>query len=97
VGQLIGADRVAAGELGRGGIVGNRLDLEDVKPAEFRNLGESERAIVHQPGGGGMRHERLGHTKSPENKLGRPFPERPLSKAIYAPATARASGNSALR
>ncbi len=47
--ELAGADRVAAGELGRGGIVGDGLDFEDVEPAKFRDLLESERRIVDQP------------------------------------------------
>ena len=61
VGQLVGADRVAAGELGRRGVVGDRLDLEDVQPAEFGDLFEAERGVVDQPGGGRVRHEGLGH------------------------------------
>ena len=61
MGQLAGADRVAAGQLGRGGIVGDRLDLEDVKAAEFGDLLERQRGVVDQPGGGRMGHEGLGH------------------------------------
>ena len=66
VGQFAGADRVAPGQLGRRGVVGDRLDLEDVQPAEFGDLFEAERGIVDQPGGGRMRHERLGHLTSPQ-------------------------------
>ena len=59
--ELAGADRVAPGQLGRSGIIGDRLDLEDVEPAKFGDLLERQRAVVDQPGGGRMGHERLGH------------------------------------
>ena len=75
MGQLAGADRVAAGQLGRRGVVGDRLDLEDVEPAEFGDLLERQRGIVDQPGGGRMGHERLGHDKSPL-KMNRAAPSR---------------------
>ena len=65
LGELAGADRVAPGQLGRGGIVGDRLHLEDVEAAKFGDLLEGERAVVDQPGGGRMGHERLGHCGSP--------------------------------
>ena len=39
--QLAGADRVAAGQLGRCRVVGNRLHLEDVEAAEFGDLLEA--------------------------------------------------------
>ena len=58
--QFAGADRIASGQLGRGGVVGDRLDLEDVQPAEVRDLIERERGVVDQPGSGRVRHERLG-------------------------------------
>jgi hypothetical protein len=63
--QLVGADRIAAGELGRGRVIGNRLDFQDVKAAEFGDLLERERAILDQPGGGRMGHQGLGHCHSP--------------------------------
>ena len=63
VGQLVGPDRVAASELGRRGVVGDRLNLEDVEPAEFGNLLERQRTIVDQPRGGRMRHQGLGHCR----------------------------------
>ena len=59
-GELARAQRVAAGELGRGGIVGDRLHLEDVQAAEFGDLLEGERRVVDQPGSGRVGHERLG-------------------------------------
>ena len=68
VGELAGADRVAAGQLGRRGIVGDRLDLEDMQAAELGDLLEGERAVVDQPGGGRVGHQGLGHWKSPESK-----------------------------
>ena len=61
VGQLAGADRVAAGQLGRRGVVGDRLHLEDVKAAEFGDLLEGQRTVLDQPGGGRMGHQGLGH------------------------------------
>ena len=45
VGQLAGADRVAAGQLGRGRIVGDRLHLEDVQAAELGDLLERQRLL----------------------------------------------------
>jgi hypothetical protein len=56
LGQLARADRVATGQLGRGGIVGDRLHLEDVEAAEFGDLLEGERAVVDQPRSGRMGH-----------------------------------------
>src|SRR4029078_4226887 len=61
VGQFDRTNGVAAGELGRRGIVGDRLDFEDVQPAEFRDLLEGQRCILDQPGGGRMGHQGLGH------------------------------------
>jgi len=43
MGQLAGADRVAPGQLGGRGVVGDRLDLEDMQPAEFGDLFERQR------------------------------------------------------
>src|SRR5439155_47801 len=43
------ADRIAAGELGRRGVVGDRLDLENVQTAEFGDLLKCERRIFDQP------------------------------------------------
>ena len=40
--QLARAQRIAAGQLGRGGVVGDRLHLEDVQPAKFGDLLEGE-------------------------------------------------------
>ena len=59
--QLARAQGIAAGQLGRGGIVGDRLHLEDMKAAKFGDLLEGQRSVVDQPGGGRVRHERLGH------------------------------------
>ena len=59
--ELARPDRVAASELGRRRVVGDRLDLQDVEPAEFGDLLEGERGVVDQPGSGRMGHERLGH------------------------------------
>jgi hypothetical protein len=47
--QLSGADRVAAGQLGRRGVVGDRLHLEDMEAAKLGDLLEGERAILDQP------------------------------------------------
>jgi hypothetical protein len=63
--QLVRAHRIAAGQLGRGGIVGDRLHFEDVETAEVRDLVERQRGVVDQPGSGRMGHERLGHGKTP--------------------------------
>ena len=52
VGQFTGADRVAAGQLGRGGVVSDRLDLKNMKPAELGDLLEGQRCILDQPGSG---------------------------------------------
>ena len=60
VGQFAGADRVAAGELGCRGVVGDRLHFEDVQAAEFGDLLKGERRIVDQPGGGRVGHQGLG-------------------------------------
>ncbi len=59
------ADGIAAGQLGAGGVVCDRLHLQDVEAAEVGDLLEAERGIVDQPGGGRMGHERLGHGKTP--------------------------------
>jgi hypothetical protein len=63
MGQLAGADRVAAGELGGGGVVGDRLHLENMEAAKLGNLLEAERGIVDQPRRGRVGHERLSHLR----------------------------------
>ena len=60
LGELARAQRIAAGELGGGGVVGDRLHFEDVQAAKFGDLLEGERAVVDQPGSGRVGHERLG-------------------------------------
>ena len=82
LGELARAQRIAAGQLGRGGVVGDRLHLEDVQAAEFGDLLEGERGVVDQPGSGRMGHERLGHVIFSKNDKGRPFAERPVPVAI---------------
>ena len=72
--QLAGADRVAPGQLGRRGVVGDRLHLEDMQPAEFGDLLEGERCILDQPGGGRMGHQGLGHWHSPYFQTNRAAP-----------------------
>jgi hypothetical protein len=59
--ELAGADRIPAGQLGGGGIVGDRLNLEDVETAKFGDLLEGESGVVDQPGSGRVGHERLDH------------------------------------
>ena len=59
--QLAGADRVAARQLRRRRVVGDRLHFKDVEAAEFGDLLEAERGVVDQPGSGRMGHERLSH------------------------------------
>ena len=54
------AQRVAAGQLGRGGIVGDRLHFEDVQAAKFGDLLKGQSGVVDQPAGGRVGHERLG-------------------------------------
>jgi hypothetical protein len=49
LGKLAGTNRVAAGQLGRGGVVGDRLDLEDVKAAELGYLLEGKSGVIDQP------------------------------------------------
>ena len=58
--QLVRAQRIAPGQLGRGGIVGDRLDLQDVQSGEIGDLLKSELGVVYQPGSGRVGHERLG-------------------------------------
>ena len=38
--------------------IGDALDLERMQFAEFRDLVESQRRVLHQPDSGGLRHER---------------------------------------
>jgi hypothetical protein len=71
VSQLAGADRVAARQLGRSRIVGDRLHFQDVQAAEFGDLLERQRAVVDQPGCGRMGHQGLGHRLSPKFNKGR--------------------------
>jgi hypothetical protein len=59
--DFMGAHRIAAGIFGCGGIVGDRLHFEDMEPAKFRDLVETERGVVDEPAGGRMGHEGLGH------------------------------------
>ena len=76
--QFVRANGVTPGQLGRCGVIRDRLNLENVQPAELRDLVERERGVVDHPGGGRMRHERLGHgVNSIGYVKGRPFPERP--------------------
>ena len=86
LGQLAVADRVTPSQLGRGGIIGDGLDFENVQAAEGGDLVEGQRRIVDQPGGGGVLHQRMGgsgHDGLPlatdlrrENGNSRPFSER---------------------
>src|SRR3546814_4418993 len=75
--HFVRADGIAAGIFGRGGLVGDRLDLEDVDAAIFGDLDKGEAGVVDQPGGGRVRHQRggigVGHDeKSPSgNNKGR--------------------------
>src|SRR3546814_7520417 len=48
--QFVRADGIAAGIFGRGGLVGDRLDLEDVDAAIFGDLDKGEAGVVDQPG-----------------------------------------------
>ena len=80
--QFAGAQRIAPGELGGGGIVGDRLHFQDVQAAKFGDLLEGERGVVDQPGGGRVRHERLGHYRISKNDEGRPMKERPTLPGI---------------
>jgi hypothetical protein len=84
LGQFAVAHRIAAGQLGGGGIIGNRLHFKDMQAAEGGNLFKGQRRIVDQPGGRRMRHQRMGgsgHGFAPSkmssgNGNSRPFSER---------------------
>ena len=73
LGQFVRADRVATGQLGRGGVIGDGLDFQDMQAAKFGDLLKAERCIVDESGRGRVRHERLGHGKLLKNGKGRPF------------------------
>ena len=60
VSQFAGAERIAPGQFGGRGVVGDRLDFEDMQATKLRDLFECQRAIVDQPGGGRMGHQGLG-------------------------------------
>src|SRR3546814_16547082 len=61
--QFVRADGIAPRQLGRGGIVGDRLDLEDVEAAKIGDLLKAERGAIDQPRSGRVRQERLGRRK----------------------------------
>ena len=44
--QFVRAHRIAAGQLGRRGIVSDRVHLENVQPAEFGDLVEAESEVL---------------------------------------------------
>jgi hypothetical protein len=65
-GQLTVGDRVGAADVARHFAVGDPFDLQMVQAAEIGDLFEGEGGIVHQPHGGGLRHEDLiGHVWAP--------------------------------
>ena len=64
-GEFARTQRIAPGELGRGGVVGDRLHFQDVQAAKFGDLLEGQRRVLDKPAGRRMGHERLSHLQSP--------------------------------
>ncbi len=78
--ELVVGDRVEALHADRHLAVGDTLYLELVQPAEIGNLPEGERRVLHQPDGGGFRHDRIGHVPDPFARTNGPAPGKRLRR-----------------
>ena len=58
--HLVRANGITPGIFGACGLVGERLDFEDVQTAEFGDLFEGQRAVIDEPARGCVRHQRVG-------------------------------------
>src|SRR4029450_5179334 len=63
-----------------------RVHSKHMQPAELGDLREAKRGVVDQPGGGRMRHQRLGHEISPQTIRAAPPKERPAINRASSPA-----------
>ncbi len=82
--KVAGPDRIPRDVPRLRRLVSDRLHLKHVQAAEGRDLLEGERAVVDQPGGGRVRHQRmfLGHVSRANlgqvEIKGPPFAGRPM-------------------
>jgi hypothetical protein len=60
-GQLAVADRVGAADVARHFAVGDAAHFQRVQTAEVGDLFKAQRRVVHEPDGGRLGHQDVGH------------------------------------